>query len=134
MSVATPEGIADHPAENEYFHDFSEDLLAKDRAPIDEMPTGTFSSSNVHSAIYDFGTQELFLRFMRDTGPDAIYQYLNVGAGVWNGLVQANSKGSYVNANIAYEFRYSKVGRDELADVAEQSLGQGVVRRFVTMP
>lgn len=133
MSVSTPDGIATHPAENEYFEDFSEDLLGKDRMPIDEMPTGTFSSSNVHSAIYDFGTQELFIRYLR-TATDAIYQYQNVGAGVWNGLVQADSKGSFVNANIAYEFRYSKVGRDELADVAEQSLGQGVVRRFITMP
>jgi hypothetical protein len=126
--------VPDHPAANEYHTDFTDALLGKTRAPLDEMPAGTFQSSNVHSALYDFGTQELFIRYKRTTGADAVYQYVNVGASTWNGLVNANSKGSFVNANIAYNFRYSKVGRDELADVAAQSLGQGRVRRFLTMP
>lgn len=126
--------VPQHDPANEYFTDFSDDLLGKNRAPLDEMPAGTFQSSNVHSALYDFGTQELFIRYLRAAGPDAIYQYVNVGASVWNGLVQANSKGGYVNRNIATEFRYSKVGRDELAEAAEQSLGQGRVRRFITTP
>lgn len=121
-----------HDPANEYFHDFSESLLGKTRDPIDEMPTATFTSTNVHSGIYDFGTRELFMRYLR-AGPDAIYQYVDVSAGVWNGLVRADSKGSYVNANIAFEFRYSKVGRDEMMDAA-QSLPQGRVRRFITMP
>jgi len=134
MSVSTPDGIATHPAENEYFNDFSEDLLEKDRMPIDEMPTGTFSSSNVHSALYDYGKREMFVRYLRDVGTDAVYQYVDVPASIWQGLTGADSKGSFINSRVAYEFRYSKVGRDELADVAEQSLSQGVVRRFVTMP
>lgn len=121
-----------HPAANEYFHDFSDDLLAKTRDPIDTMPPGTFESSNVHSAIYDFGTQELTIRYLRD-GTDAIYQYVNVSAQVWQGLVDASSKGSYVNQNIAYEFTYSKVGRDELLDPA-RNLPQGRIRRFILTP
>lgn len=123
-----------HPAANEYHHDFSDNLLGKTRAPLDEMPAGTFTSSNVHSALYDFGQRELFIRYKRTAQPDAVYQYVNVDAGVWNGLVNAQSKGSFVNANIAYEFRYSKVGRDALAEEATQSLNQGRVRRFLTMP
>jgi CRISPR/Cas system-associated protein Cas7 (RAMP superfamily) len=67
------------------------------------------------------------------TAVDAVYQYLNVPAGVWNGLVRADSKGSFVNASIAFEFQYAKVGRDELAEAA-QSLPQGRVRRFLTTP
>jgi hypothetical protein len=121
-----------HPARNEYHHDFSEDLYAKTRAPLDEMPTSTFDSSNVHSAIYDFGTQEMFIRYLRD-GTDAVYQYMEVPARTWNGLVQAASKGSYVNANIAYEFRYAKVGRESLMEAARE-LQQGRVRRFITTP
>lgn len=121
-----------HDPANEYFEDFTEDLLGKTRDPIDTMPTSTFSSSNVHSAIYDFGDQELFIRYLRD-GTDAVYQYVNVGAGVWNGLVQASSKGSFVNANIATDFRYSKVGRDEMMDAA-RGLPQGRVRRFLLTP
>lgn len=124
--------VPDHPAENEYFWDFTDDLLGKTRDPIDTMPTSTFTSSNVHSAIYDFGTQELTIRYLRDA-TDAIYQYVNVGAGVWNGLVQADSKGRYVNLNIAYEFSYAKVGREELMEPA-RDLPQGRVRRFLLTP
>lgn len=121
-----------HDPANEYFHDFSEDLLGKTRDPIDEMPTSTFTSSNVHSAIYDFGTRELFIRYLRQA-VDAVYQYVHVPAGVWNGLVRADSKGSFVNASIAFEFQYAKVGRDEMMEAA-QSLPQGRVRRFLTTP
>lgn len=124
--------VPQHDPANQYFHDFTDDLLAKTRDPIDTMPTSTFTSSNVHSAIYDFGTQEMFIRYLRQA-TDAVYQYLDVPAGVWNGLVRANSKGSFVNANIAYDFRYAKVGRDEMMDAA-QSLPQGRVRRFVLTP
>lgn len=125
--------VPKHDPANEYFEDFSSDLLAKTRDPIDTMPPGTFDSSNVHSALYDFGTQECFIRYLRDAGADAIYQYVNLGAGVWNGLVNANSKGSYINANVAYDFRYAKVGRDEMLEAA-RDLPQGRVRRFLLTP
>ena len=125
--------VPDHDPANEYFKDFSDDLLGKTRDPIDTMPTSTFTSSNVHSAIYDFGTQECFIRYLRSTGADAVYQYVNMGASVWNGLVQANSKGSYVNSNIAFNFRYSKAGRDEMLEAA-RNLPQGRVRRFLLTP
>lgn len=125
--------VPDHPARNEYHHDFSDDLLGKTRAPLEEMPTSTFTSSNVHSAIYDFGKRELFVRYLRDTGNDAVYQYTNFPAKEWQGLKSAASKGSYINANVAYSYNYAKVGRDELMEAA-RDLHQGTVRRFITTP
>jgi hypothetical protein len=124
--------VPDHPARNEYHDDFTDDLLAKTRDPIETMDPGTFDSSNVHSGIYDFGERELFLRYLR-TGVDAVYQYRNVPAREWDGLVSAASKGSYINANIAYEYTYAKVGRDEMLDAARQ-LPQSRVKRFVLTP
>jgi hypothetical protein len=125
--------VPQHPAENEYFTDFGDDLLDKTQAPLEEMPTSTFTSINVHSAIYDFGTREMFIRYLRDVGPDAVYQYTNVPAREWSGLVEASSKGSYINANIAYEYNYAKTGRDELRSKARQHPDQRL-RRFLTTP
>jgi len=125
--------VPQHPARNEYHHDFSDDLLGKTRAPLEEMPMTEFTSSNVHSGLYDFGQRELFMRYKRATGGDAVYQYTNVPAKEWQGLKSAGSKGSYVNANIVYEYNYAKVGRDELMEAA-RDLHQGTVRRFITTP
>lgn len=121
--------VPDHPAANRVFVDDVETPDARD--PLDTMPAGTFQSSNVHSALYDFGERRLYIRYLRDGEPDAIYQYWDVPAREWNGLVQAASKGSYVNANIAYEYRYAKAGRD---DFPTQSLGNDLLRRFVRDP
>lgn len=126
--------VPDHPAQNEYFHDFGADLVGKVQAPLEEMPTSTFSSSNVHSAIYDFGERELFIRYLRGVGVDAIYQYTNVPAREWQGLKAAGSKGSYVNANIAFEYNYAKTGRDELREMVREQAEDQRVRRFVTTP
>ena len=126
--------VPDHPAKTEYFHDFGGDLVGKTQAPLEEMPTSTFSSSNVHSAIYDFGEREMFIRYKRQTGRDAIYQYTNVPAREWQGLKSAASKGSYVNANIATDYNYAKTGRDELREVAREQAQDQRVRRFVTTP
>lgn len=122
-----------HPAENEYHHDFSDDLLAKTRAPLDEMPASTFTSSNVHSALYDYGTMELIIRYKRDVGVDAIYQYTDVPPSTWGMLKDAASKGSIVNESIAYEYNYAKVGRDALQEAARE-LHQSRVRRFLLTP
>lgn len=119
-----------HPIENRIF-DAELDTDRLTRAPLDEMPTGTFSSSNVHSALYDFGERQLFMRYLR-TGPDVIYKYWNVDARTWQGLQDASSKGSYVNANIAYEFRYALYGRDDFPD--ERAIRVDPVRRFVYNP
>lgn len=126
--------VPTHPVQNELtYADPGEGIVDKTNAPLDEMPAGTFDSSNVHSALYDFGERELFLRFLRTNEPDAVYQYTNVPASEWQGLVEAPSKGSYVNANIAFEYFYAKTGRDELRATAED-LPQSRVRRFLLTP
>jgi hypothetical protein len=102
------------------------------RAPLDTMPQSTFESSNVHSALYDFGEIELYVRYLRD-GADAIYQYWGVPASTWNGLVEAASKGSYINSNIAFDFPYSELSASDFPDEG-RGLTNDLARRFVTAP
>lgn len=102
------------------------------RDPIDVMPTTSFSSSNVHSALYDFGEAELMIRYLRE-GPDAIYRYEGVPPSTWDGLFNAQSKGSYINANIAFSYPYQKVGRDDFPNRGH-GLTKDLARRFVTAP
>jgi len=102
------------------------------RAPLDTMPTSSFSSSNVHSALYDFGEMELYIRYLR-SGPDAIYRYTGVPASVWNGLVNAGSKGSFINRAIAYMYPYNKLSSSNFPDEG-RGLDNDLARRFVTTP
>jgi hypothetical protein len=102
------------------------------RAPIDTMPASSFTSSNVHSALYDYGQAELFIRYLR-TGPDAIYQYWGVPASTWDGLDNAASKGSYINENVAYAFTYSKLSASDFPERGH-GLDNDLARRFVTTP
>jgi hypothetical protein len=96
------------------------------------MPTSSFTSSNVHSALYDFGTNDLFVRYLRD-GPDAIYQYTGVSAQTWSGLVDAGSKGGYINRNIAYEYSYSLLTKGDFPQRGH-GLDNDLARRFVLDP
>ena len=122
--------VPEHPEANRVFLQ-DPDVVDLDRAPLDTMPAGSFTSSNVHSGLYDFGERQLFMRYLRD-GPDAIYQYWEVPAQVWSGLVEAQSKGSFVNANIAFDYRYALFGRGDFPDRGE--IGNDLVRRFVYDP
>lgn len=131
MSLGGLDAPLDHdPANEQPGPTGTIDVGARD--PIDTMPASTFSSSNVHSALYDFGQTELYVRYLRQ-GPDAIYQYWGVPPSTWDGLVNAGSKGSYINANIAYSFTYSKLSA---ADFPERGHGMSndLARRFVTSP
>jgi len=126
--------IHKHPPENYVPDDRAGEKLAdKQRAPLDEMPFGSFTSSNVHSGLYDFEARECYLRYLRSGERDAIYRYDDFPASEWNGLVNAASKGSYVNANIAFEYRYTLL---TTSDVPEEgrSARDHRVRRFVTTP
>lgn len=123
--------VPDHPEANRRFPTDGLDTDALQRDPLDTMPAGTFESSNVHSGLYDYGERHLFLRYKR-AGPDAIYQYWNVGPDTWDSLKLAPSKGSYVNANIAYDYEYALFGRDDFPD--RHALNSDVIRRFVYDP
>lgn len=127
--------VPHHPTENLYFEpDADEQLLGKVQAPLDEMPTSDFSSSNVHSGLYDFGERELFMRYLREVGPDAIYRYDNVPAKEWQGLKAAGSKGSYINANVAFDYNYIRINRADIPQEDRQSARNTLVRRFVATP
>jgi len=127
--VATKGGPIQHTAKNRIFVD--DPPVPDTRDPIEMMPNGSFSSSNVHSGLFDFGDNALFLRFLRD-GQDAIYRYWDVPTQTWQGLVSSNSKGSYVNRNIGREFRYAKLGRGDFP--TRQEIGGDRLRRFVYSP
>ena len=118
--------MIEHPPGNERPADDVVDI----RAPLDTMPASSFSSSNVHSALYDYGEIELYVRYLRD-GPDAIYRYRSVPASVWDGLVNASSKGSYINEKIAYGFLYEKLQASSFPQRGH-ALGNDLARRFVT--
>jgi len=102
------------------------------RGPIDTMPTSTFTSSNVHSGLYDYGEMELFMRYLRD-GSDAIYRYRMVPAEVWHSLKKADSKGSYINRAVAYQYIYTKLSAGNFPDRGH-GLDDDRARRFVTTP
>jgi hypothetical protein len=120
-----------HPASNRRFPTEGPDVEKMERAPLETMPNGSFTSSNVHSAIYDFGERQLFVRYLRE-GPDAIYQYWDVPASQWQDLKLAGSKGSLINAEIAYEYRYALFGRDDFPD--RHAIQSDFLRRFVYDP
>jgi len=122
--------VPHHPVENRRFGT-DLDVAQLTRDPLDTMPNATFDSSNVHSALYDWGERTLFIRYLRG-GPDAIYQYWDVGPDTWDSLKVAGSKGSYINANIAYDYRYALFGRDDFPD--RNALRDDVVTRFVYDP
>lgn len=124
--------VPDHDPDLEYVDRNAADKLAdrEHRAPLEDMPTGSFTSSNVHSALYDFGERELYCRYLRD-GPDATYRYDDVSAREWQGLQAAASKGSYINANIAFEYQYTKL---QTIDFDIQSVQSPYLRRFLSMP
>lgn len=131
-TVETAGGLTvTHPAANRDFVDPAEVADVSDRAPLDTMPAGSFQSSNVHSALYDFGERDLFVRYLRD-GSDAIYRYWDVPAQVWSALVEATSKGSFINENVAYEYRYALAGRDEFP--ARSEVGNDLLKRFIHDP
>jgi hypothetical protein len=55
----------------------------------------TVSSSNVHSALYAFETDDFFVRFLR-SGPDDIYVYPGRSPDEWDAFRTAISKGAWI--------------------------------------
>ena len=128
-AITTVGGLTiEHAPANERPTDAPETI----RAPLDTMPTSSFSSSNVHSALYDYGQSELYVRYLRD-GPDAIYRYWSVGARTWGGLKDAASKGGYINRNIAYDFPYTLLTKGDFPQRG-RGLDNDLARRFITTP
>lgn len=76
--------------------------VGQQKAPIE---TQRFNSSNLHSGLYDFGTQDLYIRFHGNR----IYIYQFVPRDVWTKLKQAESHGRYHYYNIRYQFPYEQI-------------------------
>jgi hypothetical protein len=103
------------------------------RGPISTLEDGSdYSSTNVHSLLYDFGKREMVARYYRD-GADALYVYPNFPAQVWNGLATASSKGRFINLNVRDYYPFS---RKRISRLPERGRGidDPVARRFVTRP
>ncbi len=62
-------------------------------------------SSNIESIGYDSRSQTLEIEFLNGS----VYQYFDVPERIYNGLMNADSHGKYINANIKGIYRYSKV-------------------------
>ena len=64
------------------------------------------SSSNIQSIGYDPNSNTLEVAFQHG----GIYQYYNVPEFIYNGIMSAGSKGSYLHQNIKGKYRYRKIG------------------------
>ena len=63
-------------------------------------------SSNIEAIGYDPDNQELHVRFLKS---GETYVYYDVEEWVFQELMQADSKGTYLNANIKEKFQYGKL-------------------------
>jgi len=71
------------------------------------MPEMHFvDSSNVEAIGYDAATQELHVRFLKS---GETYVYYGVEVWVFQELMQADSKGTYLNTNIKRRYQYGKL-------------------------
>ncbi len=70
------------------------------------MERYSVASSNIASIGYDEGTETLDVEFLSG----AIYQYYNVPQNMYDQLMQAGSKGRFLNTYIKNAYPYSRVG------------------------
>ena len=64
------------------------------------------TSSNINSIGYDAQSDILEVEFVSGD----IYHYFNVPEHLYQSLMNAASKGQFLNENIRYGYRYQKVG------------------------
>lgn len=70
------------------------------------MERYSVASSNIASIGYDAPTQTLEVEFLSGT----IYQYYGVPENMYDQLMQAGSKGRFLNTYIKNAYGYSRVG------------------------
>jgi capsid portal protein len=76
----------------------------------DEVQMQEFDSSNIHSALYQSVTEDLYVRFHgHDGGTDRIYVYLGVQEDEWESWLDASSAGSYHYENIRMSYPYEEL-------------------------
>lgn len=69
------------------------------------MDRESVSSSNIASIGYDESSETLEIEFLNG----GVYQYFDVPKDVFDGLMEEDSHGKYLAANIKGVYRYSKV-------------------------
>ena len=62
-------------------------------------------SSNIEAIGYDPVAQELHVRFLKS---GETYVYYNVEEWIFNEMMQADSKGNYLNTNVKGRYEYGK--------------------------
>ena len=70
------------------------------------MERYSVASSNISSIGYDAGTETLEIEFLNGS----IYQYYNVPQNMYDQLIQAGSKGRFLNTYIKNAYPYSRLG------------------------
>lgn len=68
-------------------------------------------SSQLKEVGYDVKRQKLVIRFHNG---DKLYRYDNVPKSTFSGLMDAESLGSYFNANIRTKFQYRPIAEHEI--------------------
>lgn len=63
------------------------------------------TSSNIYAVGYDADSQTLEIEFKNG----AVYQYSSVPSGEYEGIMGAESKGKYLNANIKNRYSFVKL-------------------------
>lgn len=87
-------------------------------------------SSNVHSALFDPGTGEFFVRFLR-SGVDDIYVYEGRDRQEWEDFRMAASKGSWIwNNPIADDWPFDLITMRAFADVERDDV-DATTRNFL---
>jgi len=82
----------------------------------------TVSSSNVHSALYNEGDADFYVRFLR-SGPDDIYVYPDRTPAEWESFRTATSKGGWIWEHPIDEgWSYDLLTTRDFADVARADL------------
>jgi len=97
-----------------------------------QVETMQFDSSNLRSGLYDRSTNDLYIRFRRDEGPDSIYIYRFVPPQTWEELTDATSHGSYHYYNIRMDYPYERISSGEWPQQGRAAPTENAhVRRFL---
>jgi len=108
--MSVPTGSAETPPKHQSLGKRSPaDISLKEQ----QVETMQFDSSNLRSGLYDRSTNDLYIRFRRDEGPDSIYIYRFVPPQTWEELTEATSHGSYHYHNIRMAYPYEQISSGE---------------------
>lgn len=97
--------IASWRAQN-IFETVEDTVMERQAVEETDMERQAVGSSNITSIGYDEATETLEVEFLSG----AVYQYYNVGSDLYQSMLTAPSKGSFLNTYIRNAYAYSRVG------------------------